>query len=280
MNTSVQRQLALSLSRVVPLFAAFALVVALSGVAHADYFEIFTPCGDSGSGTTPTSVSCTGTYTPPPAEGGGSGTVNASGAITNSASFGSMISMSGDSPNGGVLLSIGTSITIGGPSSGTPVDLLFVLSYSGKYSYSESQWAGITEDYSLGIGGFNAGGVDSWSLCSTGCDLSSPTGIISGSLSDLVHTTTGSTIGYYVGFSNNVSSPGFSSGSISVDLLDPMNVTVFALDPSTGALLSGITVTGADGTQFPVNPSSVPEPSSMLLLAGGFAAIMGITRRR
>jgi hypothetical protein len=75
-----------------------------------------------------------------------------------------------------------------------------------------------------------------------------------------------------------------SAGStVTADFLDPASiVNVEVTDPTTGAPISGVSVTTANGISFPVNgaAAAVPEPSSLYLLAAGVLGLVLLQRRK
>lgn len=56
--------------------------------------------------------------------------------------------------------------------------------------------------------------------------------------------------------------------------------TVREYNASTGALINASFITGLSGPAFIAVVSPVPEPSSMVLVAGAVAAAAGLYRRR
>jgi hypothetical protein len=279
-----------------PLFMArFALADMAQLAVTTDFCTTNQTSTLNGPGPLTVPISCT------PTAGGAA--VNGSATGTATANFlpvgsGSDIVFSSSSSG---LANVETSsydpdFLISGVASGTPVALTFSGYFSGSYSYSTN--ALVYDELVAQIGVSTGNGVtfllnDTQFL--TFCDVAGPGGAGpcngfnaidsasgSGNLtvpfqSNPYDTTAGGTLTLTSDFNQTfVSSEG--SSSFTGDFLDPFTITnIEVTNPTTGQPLSGISITGAYGISYPVNVTSVPEPSSLGLL--GTVIVMGFVFR-
>jgi hypothetical protein len=112
-----------------------------------------------------------------------------------------------------------------------------------------------------------------------GCNTNaySANGNFSGTFtSSVVDTTVGATLNPEVEFDLTLHGV-YWEGSTTADFLDPATLSFLATDPTTGALLSGVTVTGDSGTVYSVNAiTSIPEPSALALSASAITFFLCI----
>ncbi len=159
---------------------------------------------------------------------------------------------------------------------------------NGTYSYSGATLARIDLTNILEVN--NQKVLDNTSLGFDYCPSGSPTCSPETGSGSIVDTLTSAVFNASVGpsyllygeFDLNVqcgSVPVFDAVSCNGDFGDPALTDILITDPATGLPVSGITLTGDDGFVYPVNVGSVPEPSSMGLLAAVLIAV-GILSRR
>jgi hypothetical protein len=176
---------------------------------------------------------------------------------------------------------------------GTPVALTVTGSLNGTYSYSNAGNLFIADTIISEIaipgvvipgvyGGYllfneqslyfcNPQFVHTKDSCDAGEGVISGSGSGSGSLSiPLVSGTLKTTIGASgINLDGSFAQEIGGGGTFITDFLDGFVITnVEVTDPNTGQLLSGVTITGASGISYPVNASSIPEPSTLGLVAG------------
>ena len=173
---------------------------------------------------------------------------------------------------------------------GTPIMLTAYSTLSGTYSYSVPAGGYVVDvvsgDVTLsGNGQFTEGSYLSNNRLYF-CSPSSPLGLgcpgaisTSGSGSLSVPLVAGhfyTTIGSFAQLELDTEQEFEFQGSFTGDFADPVTFTV--TDPNTGALLSGITITGDTGA-YVVNPTYAPEPSSLGLLALPALALIAVRLR-
>jgi len=170
------------------------------------------------------------------------------------------------------------------------VDLQLQWAVNGNYSYSGATLARIDLTNELTVN--NVTVLDNTSLGFDYCDSGSPTCSAesgSGTISDTLLSTPiavalGSQVLLFGEFDLSVqcgSVPVFDAVSCGGDFGDPILTNVLITDATTGLPVSGVTLTGADGTVYPVNVSSaVPEPSFAGLALLILMAIGVVSRRR
>ena len=167
-------------------------------------------------------------------------------------------------------------LTVGGPYPvGTPVAFGFTVLWAGTYSWS--------------IGTAGPGDVFSIQTIAVGA-----TTILYSVQDILLYAPGGSNIASYVATGGFIADVGqsfpfywaFESGigtnfgpsTISYDFIDPAQLSITAKDPTTGNSLSGVTLTGSDGFNYPVN--ATPEPSSLLLFSSAVLGSFAMMRRK
>jgi hypothetical protein len=182
-------------------------------------------------------------------------------------------------------------LTVGGLPAGTGVVLNFVSQISGTYNDSVAQSAalfgsgqGLVLDVLPAIYGFSlqhsslGGSMRGFTVFSGPPGTSSNGSFSQQFSSGPISVTAGNPFTLESDLSFSLNSSG--NASLMADFLDPFSiVNVVATDPSSGALLSGITLTSDAGVSFPVNSAGpAPEPKSALLVLCCVA--LALLRRR
>ena len=175
-------------------------------------------------------------------------------------------------------------LMVGGVAPGTPVNLTFLLTYSGSYSFvsdGPTAFGEIDTTVLLGINDPLTGYIisDSFSrrLCDPGWTSVSNNscfdygGTLYGSVTrSLISSTLSANAGAGIPLWFTFALSEFGNAYVSADFLDPLILeNILVTDPNTGQLIAGATITGLSGTVYPANVSSVPEPSGILLLGTG-----------
>ncbi len=183
---------------------------------------------------------------------------------------------------------------VGGLASGTPVNLTFLMTYSGSYDFTSdgpNSYDDISTTVLLGVNDPLSGYIINDSFSRRLCDPSwisvsnnscfdygaTVFGAVTRSLtSSTLSTTAGAGIPIWLTF--NLSEVG--NAHVSADFLDPLTLTnILVTDPNTGQPIAGATLTGLSGTVYPTNVGSVPEPTAFLLVATG-CVILPVCRPR
>jgi hypothetical protein len=238
-----------------------------------------------GPGPLNISISCTPTSGGAPVNGSLTGIATANYLTTGSGADLTFSSSNG----GGAYVEIGSydpDFQISGAPPGTPMALTFYGYFGGSYSYStgyevlEGLTAQIGIDTSNGVTfllndtqrfGFCDGDDACDGLPSYYTNSASGSGSLTVPFQSITYDMTEGQSGILAltsDFTQSTSAFGGYASSFTGDFLDPFTITNIAVtDPTTGQPLSGISITGAYGISYPVNVSSVPEPSSLGLLS-------------
>ena len=178
-------------------------------------------------------------------------------------------------------------LTVTGVPSGETVDLNFDMHVTGSYTLSPASggFTGFFENTYIFLGNMGGG---------TGCSAPAPTSVClgaggtpaSGTVSgDFMSSTFAVQAGTQYQFEEEITllAQASAGSTVTADFLDPASiVNVEVTDPTTGAPISGVSVTTASGISFPVNgaAAAVPEPSSLYLLAAGVLGLVLLQRRK
>lgn len=142
-------------------------------------------------------------------------------------------------------------LTIGGLPAGTPIELDFQVLWAGSYNAFIS-YPGYKAEFAttqtLDVGQSHViSALEIIPVIAPG-----GSGGVSYSARGFLVTSAGQKLPFYWAFTNEISTS-FSPASMNDTFIDPAQLTISATDPTTGAPLLGVTVTGSDGFQYPVN---------------------------
>jgi hypothetical protein len=268
-----------------PAFCALAplLFLVLSQSAAADTLSVGVlgagsfPAGDcSGTGTNPETVSCSEN----------SSSLSGSGFATYS-SLGASTQVTGNIAGGWENYWLNTGIL--GGSSSTSYVIQENFSLTGTYNYSTENLARIEPNTQVVINGQNVLNDNSNDIlyCNNGSPTCAP-GSGRGTISTTLQTTPvtlkgGQDFTFLVEFNLTVQCSSLTSAVCNAtgDFGDPAIIDFVITNPTTGLPVSGVTVTGDDGTVYAVNTSSgVPEPSSAGLLTVGLLGVVILSARK
>jgi hypothetical protein len=259
------------------------------GFSHSSFasslVQVQTSCSPAENDFTSISVSCS------------QGTFSAAASATLT-SLGAKASLTDDNGTGGAVAFAQDVMHVGGVPNGTPIDLTFEFTYAGTYSWlfdpgdrPVDEFLRVEPQVSFSFGSntlVNTGGLLSKVICGSnsqpvfsGCDIYADSGneVEAGTLiSPTALTTAGSSISTNLSLGSVFEMGVTTITSVDVDFLDPLTISdIIATDPTTGQVLSGVTITGDSGTIYAVN--ATPEPSTFAFFVGGIGGLLWITTR-
>lgn len=212
---------------------------------------------------------------------------------TGSASYGSLGQTF--SFSGGYQANTATAFTdtlqLSGAPSGTPLDLQFLFSYGGTYSYSGLGYATLlitSQVFLPNQATFLLNDSEATYFCATagaasGCPYPSPvlgasgSGSINRSLTSSTELLAPGTTQIPVNVEFSIGVVESPSANFSADFLDPFTLSnILVTNGNTGQMISGVTITGGSGATYPTNvQSAVPEPgASALVIVGALGCFL------